>query len=108
MTTTGSIPIAGKLVQPVGYAGNGPGFKVSSGRGTRRQFGKANFDPLLSGTWGSDNFYEANPGPTQLMFHRMWRDSSKRAGGNARFVERMERVSSTYPDATMLETNLAF
>ena len=50
----------------------------------------ANFDPLLSGTWGSDNFYEGNSWTYSTYVPQDVAGLIEASGGNARFVERMD------------------
>ena len=51
---------------------------------------KADFDPLLSGTWGGDNFYEGNSWTYSTFVPQDVAGLIQASGGNARFVERME------------------
>ena len=51
---------------------------------------KANFDPLLSGTWGGDNFYEGNSWTYSTFVPQDVAGLIDASGGKARFVERMD------------------
>jgi predicted alpha-1,2-mannosidase len=51
---------------------------------------KADFDPLLSGTWGGDNFYEGNSWTYSTFVPQDVAGLIQASGGNARFVERMD------------------
>lgn len=51
---------------------------------------KANFDPLLSGTWGGDNFYEGNSWTYSTYVPQDVAGLIGASGGNGRFVERMD------------------
>jgi predicted alpha-1,2-mannosidase len=51
---------------------------------------KANFDPLLSGTWGSDNFYEGNSWTYSTFVPQDVAGLIEASGGRDRFVKRME------------------
>jgi predicted alpha-1,2-mannosidase len=51
---------------------------------------KANFDPLLTGTWGGDNFYEGNSWTYSTYVPQDVAALIDASGGNARFVERMD------------------
>jgi len=51
---------------------------------------KTNFDPLLTGTWGGDNFYEGNAWTYSTYVPQDVAGLIEASGGNARFVERMD------------------
>lgn len=51
---------------------------------------KANFDPLLSGTWGSDCYYEGNSWTYSTYVPQDVAGLIKASGGDARFVQRMD------------------
>jgi predicted alpha-1,2-mannosidase len=51
---------------------------------------KTNFDPLLSGTWGSDSYYEGNSWTYSTYVPQDVAGLIKASGGDARFVERMD------------------
>ena len=51
---------------------------------------KANFDPLQSGTWGSDGFYEGNPWTYSTYVPQDVAGLIQASSGRARFVERMD------------------
>jgi predicted alpha-1,2-mannosidase len=51
---------------------------------------KANFDAMLSGTWGGDNFYEGNAWTYSTYVPQDVAGLIRASGGNARFVERMD------------------
>jgi predicted alpha-1,2-mannosidase len=51
---------------------------------------KSNFDPLLSGTWGSDNFYEGNSWTYSTFVPQDVAGLIEASGGRERFVERMD------------------
>lgn len=51
---------------------------------------KPNFDPLLSGTWGSDSFYEGNSWTYSTYVPHDVAGLIALSGGDARFVERMD------------------
>jgi predicted alpha-1,2-mannosidase len=55
---------------------------------------KANFDPLLTGTWGGDNFYEGNSWTYSTYVPQDVAGLIGASGGNARFVERMDAFFS--------------
>jgi predicted alpha-1,2-mannosidase len=51
---------------------------------------KTDFDPLLSGTWGSDNFYEGNSWTYSTFVPQDVEGLIRASGGRERFVERMD------------------
>lgn len=51
---------------------------------------KTNFDPLLTGTWGSDNFYEGNSWTYSTFVPQDVEGLIRASGGAERFVERMD------------------
>jgi predicted alpha-1,2-mannosidase len=51
---------------------------------------KTKFDPLLSGTWGSDNFYEGNSWTYSTFVPQDVAGLIDASGGSPRFVERMD------------------
>ncbi len=51
---------------------------------------KTDFDPLLSGTWGSDNFYEGNSWTYSTFVPQDVAGLIAASGGASRFVERMD------------------
>ena len=51
---------------------------------------KPNFDPLLSGSWGSDSFYEGNSWTYSTFVPQDVAGLIQASGGNARFVQRMD------------------
>jgi predicted alpha-1,2-mannosidase len=51
---------------------------------------KDNFDPLLSGSWGSDSFYEGNSWTYSTFVPQDVAGLIQASGGNARFVQRMD------------------
>ena len=55
---------------------------------------KINFDPLLSGTWGGDNFYEGNSWTYSTFVPQDVAGLIDASGGNRRFVERMDAFFS--------------
>lgn len=55
---------------------------------------KANFDPLLSGTWGGDNFYEGNAWTYSTYVPQDVAGLIDASGGAARFVSRMDAFFS--------------
>jgi predicted alpha-1,2-mannosidase len=55
---------------------------------------KTNFDPLLSGTWGGDNFYEGNSWTYSTFVPQDVAGLIDASGGSPRFVERMDAFFS--------------
>jgi predicted alpha-1,2-mannosidase len=55
---------------------------------------KPNFDPLLTGTWGSDSYYEGNPWTYSIYVPQDTAGLVAASGGSARFVERMDAFFS--------------
>ena len=51
---------------------------------------KANFDPLLSGSWGSDSYYEGNSWTYSTYVPQDVAGLIKASGGDARFVQRLD------------------
>ena len=51
---------------------------------------KADFDPLLSGTWGSDSFYEGNSWTYSTFVPQDVAGLVEASGGASRFVQRMD------------------
>jgi predicted alpha-1,2-mannosidase len=55
---------------------------------------KANFDPLLTGTWGGDNFYEGNSWTYSTFVPQDVAGLIAASGGKEKFVERMDAFFS--------------
>jgi predicted alpha-1,2-mannosidase len=51
---------------------------------------KPSFDPLLSGSWGSDSFYEGNSWTYSTFVPQDVAGLIKASGGDARFIQRMD------------------